>query len=87
MNGPINLFERGQKFPSAILPKRSRPVVGTHWMSGVLSQRAFQDRIWPANLVEGTSGLIALHRFAGDAAFGGCGSAPRGRDTDDGAGK
>jgi hypothetical protein len=36
--------------------------------AGVFSLRRLEDRITPAHLVEGLSGLIALRRFARDAA-------------------
>jgi hypothetical protein len=39
-------------------------------MRGVFSLRRLEDRITPAHLVEGLSGLIALRRFARDAACG-----------------
>jgi hypothetical protein len=45
-------------------------VVGKHWMRGVFSLRRLEGRITPAHLVEGLIGLIALHRFARDAACG-----------------
>jgi hypothetical protein len=41
-------------------------------MRGVFSLRRLEDRITPAHLVEGLSGLIALRRFARDAACGQC---------------